>query len=337
MNARARLTALTALLGLALAARISRADDSETEKWVPISEGVTTQLVNDGKKIGYPGLTAGVAVDRTTGDLFMVVCDQGVWKSSDQGRTFARVDEGAIGGRCETGYAFDPAPAGKGLAAFMVYGGCGLSRDGGKSWIKFKSSHFDCGAVDWEAGGKTLLAIRHESGGTLAYSTDEGQSWTDLGKGFTNGVGLFDARTLVATKGRGMLRSDDAGANWIEVSDLQVVGGTMYVANNVGYWCTEKGLAITRDKGVTWSVPGAAILATHGPYFGRDEQHLVIGSPDGLFESKDGGGSWEKIAPLPEGFTIRKSGQSYANFAWDPLNNILYASTMGKPTYRWRR
>ena len=309
----------------------------ERGKWVAISDGITRQLVADGKKIGYPGLTAGVAVDRTTGDLFMVICDLGIWKSSDQGKSFGRVDGDAIGGRCETGFALNASPAGKGLAAFMVYGGCGLSRDGGATWTKFKSTHFDCGAVDWESGGKSLLAIRHESGGALAYSTDAGQSWADVGKGFQNGVGLFDAKTLVATKGKGILRSDDGGQKWKTVSDLTIIGGTMYVVDGVGYWGTEQGLAISRDKGVTWTVPGAKIAVTHGPYFGKDVTHLVIGTQEGLFASQDGGNTWEKAAPLPEGFTIGKLGQSYANFAWDPLHDVLYASSMGKPTYRWQR
>jgi photosystem II stability/assembly factor-like uncharacterized protein len=332
-----RLSQVGALLIWIFADAICEAEDSPAGKWVPISEGVTTELQNAGKKIGYPGLTAGVAVDRTTGDLFMVICDLGVWKSSDQGKTFARVSGDAIGGRCETGYALNVSPAGRGLAAFMVYGGCGLSRDGGKTWTKWKSTHFDCGAVDWEAGGKTFAAIRHESGGALAYSADEGQSWKDLGKGFQNGVGLFDSKTIIATKGEGILRSDDGGESWKQVSDLRVLGGTMYVVKDIGYWCTEKGLAISRDKGLTWTVPGAAIAATHGPYFGKDEQHLVIGSKDGVFKSEDGGQKWDNVAPLPVGFTINQNGQSYANLAWDPLHDVLYASTMGKPTYRWQK
>ncbi len=318
-----------------LVSAICAAEDAETGKWIPISEGVTTELQNAGKKIGYPGLTAGVAVDRTNGDLFMVICDLGVWKSSNQGKTFVQASGDAIGGRCETGFTLNASPTGKGLAAFMVYGGCGLSRDGGATWTKWKSTHFDCGAVDWESGGKTLLTIRHESGGALAYSADEGQTWKDLGKGYKNGVGLFDAKTLVATKGEGIVRSDDGGENWKQVSDLRVLGGTMYVAGGVGYWATDKGVAVSRDKGLTWSVAGAAIKATHGPYFGKDEEHLVVASKDGLFKSSDGGKSWEKVAPLPAGFTISDAGQSYANFAWDPLHDVLYASSMGKPTYRW--
>src|SRR4051812_26823141 len=50
-------------------------------QWVAISDGVIAQLQKEGKKIGYPGLTAGVTCDPSTGDVYMVVCDQGLWRS----------------------------------------------------------------------------------------------------------------------------------------------------------------------------------------------------------------------------------------------------------------
>ncbi len=54
-----------------------------------------------------------MTVDRSSGDVYIVVTGkeifkergQGIWKSTDQGATFARVDGNVIGGRCETGYA----------------------------------------------------------------------------------------------------------------------------------------------------------------------------------------------------------------------------------------
>ena len=74
---------LAALLALPFAAR---ADDTDKGKWVPISANVLAKV-----KPGYPGKTAGVAVDPATGDVYMVIPDQGIWKSTDRGETFARV------------------------------------------------------------------------------------------------------------------------------------------------------------------------------------------------------------------------------------------------------
>src|SRR5215813_4734932 len=90
---------------------------SDKGRWEAISDPVTSQL-----KCDWPGLTAGVVVDRTSGDVYMVVCGQGIWKSTDQGRSFARTDGSAVGGRCETGFALCADAAGRRLCCFMLDG-----------------------------------------------------------------------------------------------------------------------------------------------------------------------------------------------------------------------
>ena len=100
-------------------------------EWVNISDAVTAPL-----KPGYGGPTAGVTVNPANGDVFMVVSDLGLWKSSDHGATFARVDDKNIGGRCETGWALNFDPAGQRLFCFMIYGSSAMTIDGGKTWAK---------------------------------------------------------------------------------------------------------------------------------------------------------------------------------------------------------
>src|SRR5262245_51893169 len=97
------------LLALILTPVLFAVDD-EKGKWVSISDDVVAQLEKDGKKIAWPGLAAGMAVERTTGNPFMVISGQGIWRSTDQGKTFQRLDGGHIGGRCETGYSLDFDP-----------------------------------------------------------------------------------------------------------------------------------------------------------------------------------------------------------------------------------
>jgi len=48
------------------------------------------------------------------GDVYMVLSNNGMWKSTDHGDTFKRVDNKTIGGRCETGFALDADPAANG-------------------------------------------------------------------------------------------------------------------------------------------------------------------------------------------------------------------------------
>jgi photosystem II stability/assembly factor-like uncharacterized protein len=321
-----RVLSLCVTLVLAPAAR---ADDKDKGKWVPISEGVTSKV-----KSGYPGKTAGVAVDPATGDVYMVVPDQGLWKSTDKGESFDRIAaKDVIGGRCETGFALNFDPAGKRLACFMIYGGSASTEDGGKTWTAWKTSHLDFGAVDWGATGKCFLSVRHEKNGTLTISTDGGKTWNDLGTGFTR-VGMFDEKNLICGQKKGLVRSTDGGKTWEDVYDVTPPGFVMVVRDGIGYWPTDKGMLASKDKGKTWEIRGAAVNAVHGPYFGKKADHMIVVGKDGFHETTDGGKEWKKVAPLPDGFKVGGVGP---NYAWDAINDIFYASSMGKDTFRWKR
>ena len=151
----------------------------------------------------------------------------------------------------------------------MIYGSSGITRDGGRTWIKFKTSHLDFGAVDWADTGQRLLAIRHESGGMLTTTNDGGATWQDVGKGFS-GCGVIDHQTFVATKLKepGVFRSTDAGMTWSSVSSESPSAAVPVVFNGAAYWATGKGLLVSRDKGATWSALGAPVDAAYGPFFG---------------------------------------------------------------------
>lgn len=313
-------------------------------EWVAVSDPVIAQLKADAKKIGYPGLTAGVTVDPSNGDVYMVVCDQGLWKSTDAGKTFARVDGGKIGGRCETGYALDFDPAGKRLACFMIYGPCASTADAGTTWTPWKTNHLDFGAVDWEQTGENILATRHESGGVLCLSADGGKSWQDVGRVGPDkkivkedrefkALGMFDAKALLASRGKGVVRSTDAGRTWETVSDATPVAAVMRVHKGIGYWPTDQGVLTSKDRGATWAVAWP-IKAVFGPYFGAKPGQVVVVGKEGFSESLDGGATWKVVAPLPAGFNTNRVGP---NYAWDPVRNMFYASSMGKPTYRFER
>jgi hypothetical protein len=296
-------------------------------EWVNISDSVTSTV-----KPGYAGPTAGIIVDRASGDVFLVVNDQGLWRSSDHGATFARCDNQAIGGRCETGWALQADPAGRRLACFMIYGSSGLTTDGGATWTKWNTSHLDFGSVDWSDTGKRLLALRHESGGMLTTSEDAGITWQDLGKGFS-GCGVLDRVTFVATKEKepGIFRSTDAGATWSAVSPEKPTAGVPTIFEGAAYWATGKGILVSRDKGASWSALGTPVDATHGPFFGKDSSHAIVVGKSGFSETRDGGQTWRQIETLPAGFTVNRVGP---NFAWDAKANVIYTSTMTKAAFK---
>ena len=341
---------------IAFASVAIRADGQAVPKpsgdWVPVSDGVLQKLAAEGRKPSWPGGTAGVTVDRRSGAAWMVVPDQGIWASRDRGATFDRVDGGAIGGRCETGFALNPDPAGGRVACFMLDGRSGMTLDGGKSWSAFEphGRGWDFGTLDWSRPDpKHILAVHHESGCELHHSADAGKSWKLVGKDFT-AIGIFDQTAFVASKGDGILRSTDGGATWTKVSDRTPTGRVLCVFKGVGYWITREGLLVSRDKGETWSAQGIPIEAAWGPLFGRDEKQIVIvgkqGTESGFWRSNDAGKTWSLAAPFPKfakenapDWTPSKQWAAgwFYNFGWDPRADVYYASRMGHPTFKYER
>jgi photosystem II stability/assembly factor-like uncharacterized protein len=342
---------------LAFSNRVDAGEPSPDKgQWVIISDSVLEQITKDGKKPAWPGATAGIAVERTSGDVFLLISGTGMWRSADQGKTFERIDGGKIGGRCETSYSLDFDPKGKRWACFMLDGAGSMTLDGGKTWenCKDKSRGFDTAAVDWTPDvPKTILAVRHEAGGLLLVSQDAGKTWQELGKGY-RAVGVFDEKTFVATKEKedGILRSTDGGATWTKVSEHLPTGLAMRVFNGVGYWTSAKrernargevskytplGLLVSKDKGATWNVQGAPLAAGAGPYFGKDEKNILVVTKEGLTVTADGGQTWATAAPFPPGGFDYSPDGWFTNFAWDPIHDIFYISRMGKPALKFER
>jgi hypothetical protein len=317
----------------------SRPDHAAGPGWVSISDAVTA-----GVKCDWPGLTAGVTVDRTNGDLYMILCGQGVWKSTDQGTTFHRVDGSNVGGRCETGYGLSMDPSGGRLCCFMLDGTSAITLDSGRTWRKLaqQGRGWDYAAVDWSSRNpQTIYAMQHESGGKCWLSTDGGASWRFLHEdpsivnGSAFGLGVVDAHTLVRWRGEsGIERSADLGATWVKVSDLAPASHVMVVFKGVCYWLGKSGLIVSRDHGRTWRVQGSPIGAAWGPYFGRSSNQVVAASAEGLYESEDAGRSWRLMTGLPQELQEKYLPGWFLNVAFDPAHDVFYVSRMGKPTYR---
>jgi hypothetical protein len=305
----------------------------EKGQWIPISESVTSKVEQK-----WPFLAAGIAVDPASGDVYLVISGAGLWKSRDHGKTFEQVDAGKVGGRCETGAAISVDPMGGGrLAFFQLDGKAAWTPDGGKTWNPCSDGGrrgFDFVAVDWsDPKARRMWGVRHESGEVGLLSEDGGASWKALEKGFKT-FGVFDFNTLVTGRGKGIERSTDAGATWTTVSDVNPTGRIVSVYKGRGYWLTDKGILVSKDKGATWAPLAGAVSGWFGPYF-KDENNFVVFGKEGFLETLDGGETWRVAAPPPaeKGMTDKW----FSNVAWDPKANIFYISRMGKPAFRYER
>ena len=200
------------------------ADAQAADNWTDISNAKIGQL---GKQ-PWPGGCAGVAVNRLTGDVMVNFVGFGLWKSSNQGQTWTRLDHGVISGRGESGWSVQVDQDNpKRVAVFSLDGDAGYTVDG-THWKKFTGMgrNWDFGSVDWASpAAQVILAGKHESGGEVYKSSDGGTTLTKLpiimnpvGKMDDCMIGVMDAKTFVYSFANGIQRSTDQGATWTKVS-----------------------------------------------------------------------------------------------------------------------
>src|SRR5260221_8311601 len=132
---------------------------------------VVRESTDKEKTIAWP--RAAVGADEVMGDVYMVTPKEGIWRSTDGGAQFVRLDDGGVTGSCATSSALNFDPAGRRVACFMLDGSCALSVDQGKSWRVSRSAgrSWEFGTVDWHvAEPKTFVAMSHDAGGEVALS-----------------------------------------------------------------------------------------------------------------------------------------------------------------------
>jgi photosystem II stability/assembly factor-like uncharacterized protein len=328
-------------LGVRLTTPVQAADN-----WTDISGPLLERLTNSGAKLAWPGGCSGVVANRLNGDVTIKVVGGGLWHTSDKGKTWQRVDNEIITGRDETGWASSvDQNSPTRMASFSLDGSAGWTTDG-VSWKSFTSlgRNWDYGSVDWAVPvPKTMIAAKHETNppGEVDVTTDGGIIWKQLGVHLSENrdrismVGALDAATFVYSKGEGIYRSTDTGLTWSRVSSANPQTRIPVLFHGAEYLGTATGLLVSKDKGASWQPQGTAVDVWQGPFFGHDEKAMVVIGSDGIFMTKTAGETWTHVAGLKskEGNYVFSSNW-FGCYAWDPVNNILYTSSMGNPVYK---
>jgi hypothetical protein len=320
---------------------------SQTVTWTKCTAGLTA-----GKS--FPsGITgcSGVRANRLTGEVYIDCIENGIWKSSDKGQNWTRIDQNTVGGRNETGWGLEQDQEHPGrLANFSLDGNAGWTIDG-TTWKTMAHSpwgrNWDYGSVDWaSANPKTIFASAHESQGLLYVSTDGAattSTWKLLSVKIDPGsalatpgmVGVLDSTTLIYGNGHnGIQRSTDLGTSWSQVSTINPQSRVSVLFKGVHYLCASSGLLVSKNKGATWQAQGASVNIFQGPFFGGSEDTMVTVGNQGIYYSANAGTTWTRLAAnLVPAFGADQANY-WATFTWDPVNHCCYATRMGNDGYR---
>jgi len=332
----------------------------------PTWENITLQFFVDAANRPSPGGSStaglyGLFVNARTGDVVVnyspwnekvAVKPVGLYVSRDQGNTWTMMAENPVSGRGQTGFWCNgPGPFDGRMVLWTIDGVSASTSDAGVTWTKIgrQGRGFDFGDLDWTSPKpQTLFALEHEPWFRVL-STDGGQTWKRLdeaadkesfarNKNWYPRLGVLDASTLVATDGLsdGILFSRDLGATWTKVSDFRPLGAHPIHFENKLYWAASAGVIVSED-GKDWKLLGCPLPnATWGPFFGANNQEILVVTDRGVQLSRDGAATWTQVASAPPGVWLGDPRTLGISFAWDYSNRLLYAAHAGSGCFRLR-
>ncbi len=331
---------------------------SKAEDWQSVSTGLYRAIPDYDVVPYHDGGTGpgGIHVSRQTGELFVSMHnpEYGVYRSSDHGATFTRVDRYMKSGRHWAQFGFDAGEQAGQFAVFSIGSMSCLTTDG---WKTIESIHlpkgvqkhdgWTYGVVDWsDPIPKTFFAKEHHAN-DLWLTRDGGANWSMVWheEGFpvirmVRPMAIAEGGILLVSKYDGIVRSNDDGKSWKRVSDYTPVACLPVHQSGKIYWAAKEGVIRSSDKGKSWKLTGKTnAMVYYGPYFGESDKSYVVILRDGFYQTGDGGKRFDKIAGFPpqikfDPIVFNEPKGYKESFGWDWRNRILYANQRSGQVYK---
>ncbi|MCP4360463.1 MAG: hypothetical protein GY796_20835 [Chloroflexi bacterium] len=276
--------------------------------------------------------------------LYAGTIQDGVFKSIDGGESWTMTpdkpanlaEDSLLAG--ELPFVYSLAPVNENI----VYAGTGSegilkSEDGGLSWLPLDEglpASIDVLTILLDPIYENNIYIGTNEG--IFKSEDNGATWQQKNRSLTSALAIADqGKTLYAGSNEGLFRSEDDGEHWelvkearqdgfLETKALLVDDDSIYLGTTAGFYETFNGQD-WQDRNGPLAREGLAIRGIV-----KQEDHLFIGTGQGIFRSEDNGANWVLLHQgLPEKGLIVK------NIAFDQTKEEgLYAGTWGGGIYK---
>ena len=324
------------------------------QQWEDISAPLFTQTVSLDTSSDVFNRGMGSILYLPKRDELLAVTNgvNGLFTSQDQGGSWQEVAGAELLGRNYGGFGinydydlgryaiFMIARSSEQSATSLIYAGADQGFIHFNEPADVQHDAWTWGMPDWNQDSiQVILGKQHHAWVKLWLSTDAGQSWELLDFESRN-PGVINDSVFVAGNDDGMYRTTDQGKSWSKINQWQVTGKNPVRYNSDFYWTTTEGLIYSTDLGETWNLLGSELEgALWGPYFGQDQDHILLVNQDGFHTTIDGGKAWNKVAGY---FTIpdsNRGGEYHVmhptnSYAWDWKNQIIYAAGLGGRLYR---
>jgi photosystem II stability/assembly factor-like uncharacterized protein len=277
------------------------------------------------------------AVESAGADLFAGTGNNGVYKSTDNGSTWAAANKGL-----ELKWINSLAVSGSNIFAGSTYDGVFVTSNGGTTWTSRNNGLTD---IHINTLFSAATGIYASTGGGVYYSNNNGATWTSANTGLPSTYDIYAWAQMGdtiygGTLGTGMYMRISNSGSWLQVTGGLPTGLTgVYIyalganGNNM-YAGTNFGIYKSSDRGVTWSLsnqgmPSGAFVVTFAFKSGK----IFAGTHSGgIFVSSDGGNTWSAantgIKAWPSGM-----GPAYNYFRVNELeisgNNVVAATFDG--------
>jgi len=134
---------------------------------------------------------------------------------------------------------------------------------------------------------------------------------------------LLGASNGPAGSAAGIMRSEDGGANWTQITTDGVSGPPLVGSNGTIYWVLQNGsMAMSTDRGATWTAPTLPGTLRSQNVVELADGRLASLSSEFVVVSSDNGFSWQAIgSPMPT------ADPGPSGLAYNALHDAIYVWT----------